>query len=225
MADCLAYIFDLDGTLADTLPDLAGAVNVSLKSNGFPAREETEFYSFIGNGSKVLIQKALGREVDEKTFQKVFKDYLDYYLAHVAIKTKPFPGMVATLSELKNRGGRLFVLTNKPEAAAKELISCLFGDLFEAVIGNSGKTPTKPDPAGMNSLLAAFGLSPAQASYFGDSDVDMILADRVGIERKIAVAYGYRPLEELLAYKPYAVITKPSDILKLDFVPKKGEQN
>jgi phosphoglycolate phosphatase len=215
-----ALIFDLDGTLADTLPDLAGAVNWSLKLNGFPIHKEEDYLSYIGNGSEVLVRKALGREVSPEVFQKVFSDYLTYYLAHVAVKTRPFCGMKEDLAELRKRGLSLFCLTNKPEEAAQELIQALFGSLFTAVIGNSGKTPTKPDPQGMLKLLEDYHLKPEEVSYFGDSDVDMILADKTGIVKKIAVAYGYRPLKELTDLKPYAVIYRPKEILSLDFIPQ-----
>lgn len=213
-----ALIFDLDGTLVNTLPDLAYSVNYALKLNGFPVHADEDYKNFLGNGSKVLIQKAIGCKVGEVVFRHVFDDYLNYYLAHVADRSKAFPGMVKTLQALQKRGYRLFVLTNKPDDAANELISVIFGDLFTSVIGNSGKIPTKPDPTGLNLLMSQNGLSSDRVAYFGDSDVDMILADKASIKYKIACLYGYRSKAELMAQHPYKAISSPSEILSLDFL-------
>jgi phosphoglycolate phosphatase len=215
MSNIQACVFDLDGTLADTLPDLSFAVNVALKNNGFQVREEREILHFIGNGSNVLIQKSLGQEVSKEVFKKVFDDYMEYYLSHVDIKTKAYPGMKETLMALKEKGIKLFVLTNKPQKPAEKLIKTLFGSLFDEVVGNKPTLPTKPNPAGMNYLVSKYTLTPGKIVYLGDSDVDMLLADNADIIFKVACAYGYRPLKELVRQKPYFIIYKPKDILML----------
>jgi|LAHS01.1.fsa_nt_gb phosphoglycolate phosphatase len=213
-----ALAFDLDGTLADTLPDLAEGVNFSLKLNGFPLHKEEEYLSFLGNGSKVLIQKALGKEVPEATFQKVFEDYMNYYLAHVDVKTRAFVGMKETLSEVKKRGLKLFCLTNKPEAAAKRLIVSLFGSLFDEVIGIREGVKVKPDREMMDIVLKDQGLKSEEIAYFGDSDVDLLFANNCQVKYAIGVGWGYRPLKELIDLKPYQIIYRPSEILDLAFL-------
>ncbi|MCI2068951.1 MAG: HAD hydrolase-like protein [Bacilli bacterium] len=213
-----ALAFDLDGTLADTLPDLAEGVNFSLKMNGFPLHPEEEYLSFIGNGSKVLIQKSLPPQVDEKTFKKVFDDYLTYYLSHVCVKSRAFEGMKETLSEVKRRGIRLFCLTNKPEEAAKKLIVSLYDDLFSQVIGIREGVKVKPDAAMMEIIFKEQNLKPEEVAYFGDSDVDLLFAHNSKVKYAIGVGWGYRPLKELIDLKPYKIIYRPSEILDLDFL-------
>lgn len=207
-----ACVFDLDGTLCDTIEDLADAVNRSLKLNGFDAKPVSAYFSYLGNGSSVLIHKAIGREVSEAVFSKVFIDYLDFYNTHFAIKTRPFKGTEEALAGLKSRGIKLACLTNKPDGVAKDMISSLFPGLFDEVIGNRKDLPTKPDPTGLCLLLKDLGVTPEETAYFGDSDVDMILCDRAGIKRKAAVAYGYRMLKELMDQNPYKIIYRPCEI-------------
>lgn len=220
-----ALVFDLDGTLCDTVEDLGTAVNYALKEHGFPERRMSEYPHFLGNGSKVLIHKALGENKAAPEEEKaVFDTYLSYYNRHLCDKTRPFDGMKETLLQLKEEGYKLGVLTNKPESSALEMMEKIFPKTFDAVLGNSPAVPTKPDPKGMSLLLAELGVGPEETAYGGDSDVDMILAEKAKVSKKMAFAYGYRPLGELLKYDPDVIIYRPSEIL--DFVHKvNGEMN
>jgi len=209
-------VFDLDGTLVYTLPDLANGVNYSLELNGFKTHSESEIKTYLGNGSRVLIEKAIGTKVSEEIFKKVFDDYLKYYLEHVDVKSVEYDGMSEVLREFKSRGFKLFVLTNKPDNAAKRLCHSLFGNVFDCVLGNSKKFPTKPDLTGFNYLKSRFNLRDGEICYFGDSDVDMITSHRANCAETVACAYGYRDVEELKKYKPEYIISTPKDILKLD---------
>ena len=212
-------IFDLDGTLVDTLPDLADSVNKALAYYGFPTWEENKYRSFLGNGSDVLISKALGKANDTKENHiKVFNYYIDYYFSHVSVKSRPFDGMKETLVYLKSSGYQLFCLTNKPDEAANRLVNDLFGNIFTYVLGNSSSVPTKPDPYGMNFLVEKFSLNRKRIAYFGDSDVDIVLAANARISHSVACLYGYRDREELISSRPFATIERPRDILSLSFI-------
>jgi len=214
------FIFDLDGTLVNTLPDLTLGVNHSLELNGFAARSEQEVESYLGNGSAFLIKKAIGQDVTEDIYRKVFDDYLSYYLEHVLVKSNAYKGMADTLKEFKLKGYKLFVLTNKPHEAAVRLVEGLFGDVFDMIIGNSDTVPTKPNLTGINIILNKFNLKPEEICYIGDSDVDMITADKANLKIKVACSYGYRSLVELQKYHPDYVIDCPSDLMKMKFFSK-----
>lgn len=209
-------VFDLDGTLVNTLPDLTIGVNYSLKLNNFKTHSQEEIRSFLGNGSRVLISKAIGQDVSAETFQKVFDNYLDYYLKNVDVESFEYEGIGEVLKIFKSKGYKLFVLTNKPDDAAKRLCKSLFGDIFDCVLGNSKSIPTKPDLTGFNYLKKRFNLKGDNICYFGDSDVDMITSRKANCALTVACAYGYRDVEELKRYKPDFVIDSPKDILDLE---------
>lgn len=215
MSTIKGLIFDLDGTIIDTVPDLAKSVNYSLMKNNLPTREVKEITSFLGNGSRMLIKRAIGKEVEKDLENKVFDDYLSYYLKHVADSSLPFYGMKEVLITCKQRGIKLAVVTNKPDQAAKILVEKLFPSTFDYIIGNRKDIPTKPEPTSLNMALNELNLKPEEVAYFGDSDVDMILASNASIYYKVGVAWGYRPLAELIKYKPYKIIYRPSEILTL----------
>ncbi len=214
-----AFFFDLDGTICDTLEDIASSVNHSLKMHGFQERPVTGFIHFLGNGSKVMIHKAIGDDsvspIEEKA---VFDDYLSYYETHFCEKTHAFAGMENALSELKKKGISLFCVTNKPDKAAKEIVGKCYPGLFTETLGISKDLPTKPDPTGILSLIQKYGLKKDECAMGGDSDVDLILARNASIPHTVAVAWGYRPLGELFAEHPEAVIYRPRELLSLPFV-------
>jgi phosphoglycolate phosphatase len=213
-------VFDLDGTLVNTLPDLTRGVNYSLVLNGFNPHSEEEVMSYLGNGSRVLISKAIGIKVNPETFQKVFDDYLNYYLEHVDVKSFEYEGMLEVLKAFKSKGFKLFVLTNKPNIASRRLCKSLFGDIFDCVLGNSKEIPTKPDLTGFNFLKKEYNLNDDEICYFGDSDVDMIIARKANCAVTVACAYGFRDVEELKKYNPEFIINSPREILKLNIFSK-----
>lgn len=213
-----AFIFDLDGTLVNTLKDIGVSVNYSLKINNLPEVSLLLYPSFLGNGSKVLIKKAMGKYFvsENELFNKVYDDYLNYYANHIADYSKAYYGMKNTLNILKNKGIDLFVITNKPDNAAKILVNTVFKkNTFKEVIGLEKNTPPKPNPTIINNLLKKYNLNKEECVYVGDSDVDMILANNAKIKYKIACLYGYRDKEELLSYKPDLAIYKPKEMLKI----------
>lgn len=213
-----AFLFDLDGTICDTLEDIASSVNRSLALHGFKVYPVSEFIHFLGNGSKVMIHKAIGDpSVSEAEEKAVFDDYLSYYEKHYCEKTHAFTGMVDALTELKKRGLSLFCVTNKPDRAAKEIVQACYPGLFDDVLGISGNLPTKPDPTGVRLLLKKHGLKEDECAMVGDSDVDLILAHNASIPYTVAVAWGYRPLKELFDQNPTGVVYRPRELLDLPF--------
>lgn len=213
-----AFIFDLDGTLVNTIKDIGVSVNYSLKINNLPEVSLSLYPSFLGNGSKVLIKKAMGKYFvsENELFNKIYDDYLNYYANHIVDYSKAYYGMKNTLNILKIKGIDLFVITNKPDNAAKILVNTVFKkNTFKEVIGLEENTPPKPNPTIINNLLKKYNLNKEECVYVGDSDVDMILANNAKIKYKIACLYGYRDKDELLSYKPDLAIYKPIEMLKI----------
>ncbi len=209
------YIFDLDGTLIDTIDDLGTAVNYALKKYNFPERDLLMYPSFVGNGSKVTIQKALGRQIDEGLFKKIYDTYLSYYLENCANLSKPYSQMNEVLNFLYKNGANLYCLTNKPEIAAKKLIERFFPHLFKLVYGDLPNFPKKPDPTRLNLLISKENLNKDETVYIGDSDVDLILAKNANIKNTIFCNYGYGDKNKIESLGPLYRINKPIELIKL----------
>lgn len=209
------FIFDLDGTLVDSVPDLTLSVNYALRINGFKERTEEQILSYIGNGSNVLIRKAIGCDIDDVLFKTVFDDYMSYYLAHVCVNSKLYDGISEVINYLRKNNILVCCLTNKPEDAAVELLNKLLPSKFDCIVGNSKNVPPKPDPFGLKLIMNKFNLKPDNICYLGDSDVDMILARNAGIVNKIACNYGYRSRAELEKERPLYLINSPREIFDL----------
>ena len=144
-----AYIFDLDGTLLDTLDDLADAVDHCLAANGLPERRLEEIRTFVGNGMRNLITRSVPKGTPEELFEKVFSDYREYYGSHNMIKTRPYEGINEALMTLKEKGIRLAVISNKADAHTKFLCSHFFPGVFDLVYGEREGVARKPDPSGL----------------------------------------------------------------------------
>lgn len=186
-----AVIFDLDGTILNTLDDLAAATNVVLTENGLPARTTDEVRRFVGNGIRKLIERAVPAGTDVATIDRLFARFKEYYGAHCADATRPYDGIPALLRRLRADGYRTAVVSNKADFAVKELCRDYFPDLFDSVAGEREGIRRKPAPDTVNAVLADFGLSPAKAVYVGDSDVDVETAKNAGMDC-IGVAWGFR---------------------------------
>lgn len=214
-----AFVFDLDGTLVDTVKDIGQSVNYSLKKNGFLPIDLDIYYKFIGNGSKKLIQRALNyqnlSDVSKSLFEKIYTDYLNYYQKNVCVLSKPYKNVSTSLNKLKSLGYKLFVVTNKPLVPANKLIEKLFPNIFDKVYGINVDTPVKPNPYLIEFLCKENSLKCDELVYIGDSDVDMQLANNSNIINKIACLYGYRPKEELLSYNPKLAINDFAEIFKI----------
>ncbi len=191
-------IFDLDGTLLDTLDDLTDAVNAALARASFPPRTRDEVRRFVGDGVAQLIRRALPAGTDEGTVTACLADFKATYAAGCAVKTAPYPGVLALLDALREHGIHVAVVSNKFDAGTRALCRRYFGDRVEMAVGErlSEGIRRKPAPDGVFEVMAAFGLSPDRldghrVTYIGDSDVDIATAQNAGIPC-ISVTWGFR---------------------------------
>lgn len=191
------YIFDLDGTLLDTLQDLANAVNHAMREMNYPERTLDEVRRFIGNGMKMLIRRAVPDGTGEKDCEKALTFFHEYYLAHIADFTKPYDGIPEVISALKTRGCRLAVVSNKSDDAANAVVEKYFGKSFDTVVGKRESFPAKPDPASVKYVIQTLGAEPQDTIYIGDSDVDVYTAHNAEL-KCIGVTWGNRTRQELI---------------------------
>ena len=192
-------IFDLDGTLLDTLDDLSAAVNYAMSQRGFPLHTREEYRIMVGHGARNLMMKAVPAEhrKDEALIDAVLADFRNYYNTHIDIYTKPFPGIPQLLENLHQNGIKLAVASNKFQEGTEHLIKEFFPDIpFVAILGNRLGYPLKPDPEVVGEVLRKTELSKADAVMVGDSDTDMETAANGGIHG-IAVGWGYRNMKNI----------------------------
>ena len=184
-------IFDLDGTILNTIEDLADSLNYALTKNGYKERTVAETQSFVGNGLLMLVKRAINPETSEEEAKKVLADLKVYYKIHCADKTKPYEGIPELLKDLKTAGYRLAVVSNKADYAVQILCEQYFPGMFDLAFGERENVRRKPAPDSVNAVLAEFELKKADAVYIGDSDVDIETAENVGTD-SILVAWGFR---------------------------------
>lgn len=190
-------IFDLDGTLLDTLGDLHASVNFALRKFGFPERTVDEVCSFIGNGVVRLMERSTPDGVDSETQQKCLNVFRKYYLEHMSDTTVPFEGVTELLSLLRGRGVKIAVVSNKLHTAVEELCESCFPGLIDKAVGVSVETERKPSPVNVIKTASLFGVDLSDCIYIGDSEVDVQTAHNAGI-KCIGVTWGFRAKEELL---------------------------
>ena len=186
-------IFDLDGTLLDTILDLTAATNAALKASGYPERSVSEVRSFVGDGILKLIERAVPAGTGEEEIARVLADFTAYYRVHSADRTVPYAGIVEMLVALRGKGVKTAVLSNKVHRATKALCEGYFAGLFDIVAGErEGEgIPKKPAPEGVFEILRAMGIPAEGAVYIGDSDVDIKTARNAGLD-EILVSWGFR---------------------------------
>ena len=209
-----AYIFDLDGTLLDTLLDLANAVNFAMRSKGYPERTLTEVRSFIGNGIKVLIKRSVPECTGEGDYAEALEIFTKYYLEHIADYTKPYDGMIDVVKELQFRGCKVGVLSNKAHFAAQAVVKDFFGDIFDIVVGKMDEFPSKPEPDSLFYTMKELGVAPEDCVYIGDSDVDVLTAHNAGLPC-IGVTWGNRDEDVLIASGAEYIANTPEEILNI----------
>lgn len=184
-------IFDLDGTILDTLEDLSDSVNYALSQYGYPVRSIDEIRSFVGNGLLMLVRRAIVPETDEAVIQQVLAVQKEYYKEHCADKTKPYEGVLELLDELKAAGCKLAVVSNKADYAVQILCKQYFGDVFDLAVGEKENVRRKPAPDAVDKVLEEFQIKKEQAVYIGDSEVDIETAQNAKIQA-ILVNWGFR---------------------------------
>ncbi len=190
-------LWDLDGTLIDTLEDLGTAVSYALTLRGLPLHTMDEYRRMVGHGVRNLVQQALPAGVDEAYVDACLKDFKEYYSAHIDVKTRPYPGIVDLVSDLNKRGVRMAIVSNKFQEGTEYLIKEFFQKIdFVAIMGNREGFPLKPSPEIVEHVLKLSGIPKADAVLVGDSPTDMKTAANGGID-SIAVSWGYRTKEEL----------------------------
>ena len=207
-------IFDLDGTLLNTIEDLGRAVNYALSLRGLPLHSMEEYRGMVGHGVRNLVTVALPKELqaDEALIDAALADFKSYYTTHIDVHTRPYAGMVKVVQQLHARGVKLAIASNKFQSGTEALIAEFFpGIPFVAVLGNRPGYPLKPDPEIVGEVLRQASASPSEAAMVGDSLTDMKTAANGGI-RGIAVAWGYR----LLAPSPAnTLVSSPKELLSL----------
>ena len=191
------FLFDLDGTLLDTLDDLTAATNAALRAYGCPPRTKEEVQGFVGNGIRLLLTRAAPGGEDNPQFEDVFNCFRPYYEAHCMDLTAPYPGIGDLLARLRQAGCKTAVVTNKIQSAADELIHDLFPDI-PLVVGDSPAVKRKPAPDGVWLALEKLGVDRADAAYVGDSNIDYETAKNAALPC-LSVLWGFRTREELVA--------------------------
>ncbi len=209
-------IFDLDGTLLNTIGDLAVAANAMLALRGLPQHDYDEYCRMVGNGIMRLVERALPEPLRNPfTVQAARADFLRYYTDHIDIYTTPYDGITALLGELHRRGILLAVASNKFQVGTSKLISRFFPDLpFAAVLGQREGVPLKPDPQIDLDCLKAAGVAPEEALHVGDSGIDILTARAAGIP-SLGVTWGFRARAELEEAQADRIIDRPEALLEL----------
>jgi len=207
-----AILFDLDGTLVDTLADLADAVNTVLAENGLPIHDYEAYRRFVGNGAKVLVELASDVH-DEERLQPLVEQFLKEYDEHCLDKVRPYDGVIETLDMLNDKGITLGVVTNKPHIQAVKIVEHLFSGRFCCVFGGQTAYPKKPDPESALLAAQAMGVRIEDCVFVGDSDVDVYTAHAAGIAC-IGCAFGFRGEEELKSVKCDEIAYSFADLQK-----------
>ena len=210
-----AVIFDLDGTLADTIAPITYCGNLALSRFGLPSFGEEDYKHFVGDGAAMLIRRALLAAGDERLehFDEVYETYLEIFAKDCMYQVKPYEGICALLEELKRLSVRIAVLSNKPDRDSLRVVEALFGKgYFDFVQGQREDIPRKPDPAGVYRIMEAFVLPAGDFLYVGDSGVDMKTGRAAGIFT-VGVLWGFRDRGELVENGADAVISKPLELL------------
>ncbi|MBQ7411684.1 MAG: HAD family hydrolase [Clostridia bacterium] len=211
-----AVIFDLDGTLCDTMGDLRTAINAMLTRLGYKTRTRTELIKFINNGARELVRRSLPKDVQRVEFivDSAIGVYEGEYARCYCDKTKPYDGVRAMLEELRSREYKLAVLSNKQHLFVKNIIESLFGKGVFTFIQGHAEFPTKPDPASALFVAKQLGTKPDRCIFVGDSDVDIKTAQNAGM-KSIGCAWGYRGLEVLTEAGADKIASSPEDVVAL----------
>ena len=215
-----AAIFDMDGTLIDSLEDLADSVNDTMIHYNFPTHTLKEYRYFVGNGARKLIERSVPKDKSNDTdfISEVLNYYNSCYEKRLTNKTKPYDGIMELLQKLKSQNIPLGICTNKQQFAAEEIATKLFPpNTFMSVIGDQKGLPRKPNPAKVLKIAEEFNVEPGYVAYFGDTSVDMETAHNAGF-LSIGVTWGFRPASELIESGAQILINHPDELWqKIEF--------
>ena len=204
-------LFDMDGTVLDTLGDLTAAINYTMRQYGEPEHTIDEIRSYVGNGVVKLLERSIPNGHEAKNFDEQMKTYQDYYAIHDRDLTKPYDGILELMEWARQQGIRIGIVSNKHHSAVVELSEHFFGDLVDAAAGNKPGGKTKPDPTVVFDVMDELSAEPGTTVYIGDSDVDAATAANAGLDC-ILVSWGFRPKELLLEQKAKAVVDSVDEL-------------
>ncbi len=206
------FIFDLDGTLLDTMPDLVVVTNKTLEHFGYPTHSYDEILSFVGSGAARLIDRAVPAGTSPQRCAEALAYWKRLYPEIGLELTKPYENMKEALAQLKERGCKLAVLSNKYEGGVKDVIPMHFSNVFDILHGECEIIPRKPDPTGLLLTIEELGSTPERTAYIGDSSGDMLVAHRAGTFA-IGVDWGYNPVSSLKEANADVVLSDPMQLL------------
>lgn len=207
-------LFDLDGTLLDSLADLADSVNYALRLFNCPAISAGDTRRFIGDGYAKLIERAIPGGIENPHFAQCLEEFKNHYNRNMMNRTEPYPGIIDLLSELKKKNCRMAVVSNKNDLAVKALTEHYFGAYIQTAVGASAEIPRKPDPTSVFMALEELGADKDSALFVGDSDIDILTAQHAGLP-SVSVTWGFRDVDFLLARGAVRIINEPKDLLDL----------
>ncbi|MDY6294199.1 MAG: HAD family hydrolase [Bacteroidales bacterium] len=210
-------IFDLDGTLLNTIKDLGAAANYALDRNGFHTHSTASYPFFVGNGVRRLIERVLPEDARKKpaVVDTLLKDFKQYYNEHNIDLTKPYDGIDEVLRQLQEQGLQLAVASNKYQQATDRIISHFFPHInWVAVVGQNEDVPVKPDPSIVFMILAQARIAKQDTLFVGDSGIDMETARRACVD-SVGVTWGFRPVKELVEYNANVIVNRPQDIIDI----------
>ncbi len=207
-------IFDMDGTILDTLEDLRDALNYALEKNGYPTHSISDVRQFVGNGMWKLIERGVPEGTGRECIEKVHADFMAYYHVHCADKTKPYDGIVELLASLHGAGCKTAVVSNKADSAVHELCNQYFPGCFDCEIGARDGIANKPAPDSVMEVVRQLGVSKEHAVYIGDSEVDVATALNAGMD-SIIVTWGFREVPFLQKHGAKRFAHTPRDVEKM----------
>ncbi len=206
-----AVVFDLDGTLLNTLDNITAAVNHTLTAYGMPPRTQDEVRRFVGDGAAKLIFRAVPDGTDEDTTARVLADFRVYYAEHSLDLTAPYDGILPTLARLKEAGVAMAIVSNKPEISVEALRQHFFADYIDIALGDRPDRPRKPAPDGTLQALALLGVSADEAIFVGDGEADVLTAKNAGLPC-LSATWGFRDADDLRAAGATHLIDTPTQI-------------
>lgn len=217
-----AYIFDLDGTLADTITSIAYSANRTLEFFGYKPQKEEDYRLFTGDGAPVLIERALkaAGDIEGKDYDKVFEKFTEYFKEDSVYEVKLYPGIRETLNEIKKRGYKIAVLSNKPQENTLDVIEFLFGnDYFDYVKGHTLDIPKKPNPKGAILVARELGIQQNECIFVGDTNTDIKTGNSANMYT-VGVLWGFRDRKELEENYAQWIIEQPEELLTLNVLDK-----
>lgn len=206
-------VFDLDGTLVETIYDIANSMNKALSEFGYNIHPLDKYREFIGEGVIVLTKRAIGEEVSDETVQKVVDRYNEIYKDNCLNLSEPYPNMIDVLDELINKGYKLAVISNKPDPDTVKIVKHYFAERFTYIAGSKKSVARKPATEAMEILMKEFNLDVNDITYVGDSRYDALFAENCGCEYFL-FEYGYDKKEIIHKFNPKAFLSKTTDLLK-----------